>query len=133
MNDKSRIILLTALDGAIGTDGKRLIEIPRPSRGWLRAVREVFGFSQRQVAKKLGMKQQPYAQIEAREAAGTITLETLRKAASALDCEVVYMLVPRNGRTFREKAYAVNPALSAETASEHSMTLEGQGRAQTKP
>lgn len=132
MNDKLRFNLLTALDDAVGSDVKRLLEIPRPSRGWLRAVREAFGFSQRQLARSLGMKQQPYAQIEGREIAGTITLQTLRKAASALDCEVVYMLVPRSGQTFREKAHTLCPALGAEMASEHSMALEGQGRPQTK-
>ena len=61
----------------------------RPARGWLRAVREAIGFSQGQVAKKLGVKQQSYAQFETAEERGSISLTSLRRAAEAMDCELV--------------------------------------------
>jgi predicted DNA-binding mobile mystery protein A len=48
-----------------------------------------------QLAKRLGVTPAAVVQLEKRELAGTVTLESLRKAAEALDCELVYALVPK--------------------------------------
>jgi predicted DNA-binding mobile mystery protein A len=48
-----------------------------------------------QLARRLGLTRQAVAQMERSEADGSIRLETLRRAAAALDCELVYALVPR--------------------------------------
>jgi transcriptional regulator with XRE-family HTH domain len=67
-----------------------------PFRGWLRAVREAKGLTQKSAAAKAGIKQQAFAQFETREVKGTITVESLAYAADALDCEVVYFLRPKS-------------------------------------
>ncbi len=48
-----------------------------------------------QLAKRVQIRQSSLTELEGSEARGTITLNSLRKAAHALDCELVYALVPR--------------------------------------
>ncbi|MBI4923889.1 MAG: mobile mystery protein A [Devosia nanyangense] len=67
---------------------------PIPSRGWLRAIRDAIGMSGQQYADRLGVAWQSMADLEASEAGGTITLNSLRKAAAALNCRLVYAIVP---------------------------------------
>ena len=63
-----------------------LLDEPRPHRGWVRAIRYAAGVSGPRATE---------AELEASEAQGTIGLGSLRRAAEALDCELVYFLVPR--------------------------------------
>jgi predicted DNA-binding mobile mystery protein A len=51
--------------------------------------------SSRQLAARLGLSQPAVSQLERSEVAGRIQLNSLRRAAAALDCEFVYALVPR--------------------------------------
>ncbi len=76
------------------------VTVPRqaPADGWLRQVRRARGVTQQSLADALGCKRQACAQLERSEARGAISLYSLRKAAAAMDCELVYALVPRGGR-----------------------------------
>src|SRR5450631_3038229 len=65
-----------------------------PVRGWIKAIREALGMSTAQLAKRLGIKQPSLVALEQSEAKGTIELATLRRVAEALDCTLVYALVP---------------------------------------
>ena len=67
----------------------------RPQAGWIRAVRDALGMSTRDMAARLGVTSMAVSKLEASERAGTIGLDTLSRAADALDCDVVYALVPR--------------------------------------
>lgn len=66
-----------------------------PVRGWIKAIREALGMSTAQLAKRMGIKQPSIIALEQSEAKGTIELATLRRAAEALDCNLVYALVPK--------------------------------------
>jgi predicted DNA-binding mobile mystery protein A len=68
-----------------------------PHRGWIHEVRSTLGMSMAQLAARMGISQPAVSQMERREAEGTITLNLLSQAADALDCDVVYALVPRAG------------------------------------
>jgi predicted DNA-binding mobile mystery protein A len=107
----------------------------RPTRGWLRAVREAIGAKQGPIAKRMGVQRQSYARLETTEARGSISLSTLQKAADAMDCEVVYYLVPRPkvARTYAELARRHDPKFKHLQASEHSMALEDQAVGDLKP
>ncbi len=100
----------------------------RPARGWLRAIREATGIGQDDVARKLSVKRQSYAQLEDAEARGSISLTSLQRAAEAMDCEVVYFIIPREtvAHTYGELAQVHDPKFKHLKASEHSMALEGQ-------
>jgi predicted DNA-binding mobile mystery protein A len=79
-----------------------------------------------QLAKRLGVKQPSMVFIENSEAKGTIELATLRRVAEALDCTLVYALVPSKPleQTIQERARAF-ARLRLEPV-EHSMLLENQ-------
>jgi len=99
----------------------------RPRMGWVRAVRDALGMSTRQLAARMGVAQATVVQLERSEANGTVQLATLRRAADALNCDVVYALVPRDGsleRTVQEQARRRASALV--NAVDRSMELEGQ-------
>ena len=65
-----------------------------PKHGWLRTIRDSLGMTTKQFAARLGVSQPGAFKMEQREADGTITLNSLREAAAALNCSVVYALVP---------------------------------------
>jgi predicted DNA-binding mobile mystery protein A len=67
-----------------------------PREGWVRSLRKSLGMSMRAFAGRLGYKEPASVkELEANERAGTITLDTLRRAANAIDADFVYAIVPR--------------------------------------
>jgi predicted DNA-binding mobile mystery protein A len=100
-----------------------------PARGWLRAVREAIGLTQHQVAAKAAVKRQSYAQFETAEERGSISVGSLRRAAGAMDCELVYFIVPRASaaRTYVELAQVHDPMHRHLKATDQSMALKGEG------
>src|ERR1039458_5461129 len=97
-----------------------------PVRGWIKAIREALGMSTAQLAKRLRVKQPSVVAIEQSEAKGTIELATLRRVAEALDCTLVYALLPNKPleTTLRDRARAF--ARRRRGPVEHSMLLEDQ-------
>jgi predicted DNA-binding mobile mystery protein A len=71
--------------------------------------------------------------LEHREVAGTITLQSLAKAADAIGCDLVYALVPR-AESFREllNQRAHGKATDLIQRVGHSMSLEDQATAKLK-
>lgn len=69
---------------------------PRPHRGWIRAIRDALGMTTSELAARMGLSQPAVSQIEKSEQHDSIRLSTLRRTADALDCNLVYMLVPRS-------------------------------------
>lgn len=72
-----------------------LVGEPRPPRGWIRAIRDALGMSSPELARRIGVSQQAISDLESSESNDAIGLGTLRRAADALDCDLVYFLVPR--------------------------------------
>ena len=97
-----------------------------PTRGWILAIREALGMTTEQLAMRVGVRQPSIVALEQSEAKGTIALATLRRAAEALDCTLVYALIPRKPleATVRDRARAFLRRRRA--AIEHSMLLEDQ-------
>lgn len=97
-----------------------------PVRGWTKAVREAIGMTTAQLAKRLGVKQPSVIAMEQSEAKGTIELATLRRVAEALDCTLVYALIPNKPleTIVRDRARAF--ARRRREPVEHSMLLENQ-------
>jgi predicted DNA-binding mobile mystery protein A len=105
-----------------------LVGIPRPRLGWVRAIREALGMSSRHLAKRMQIKAaQSIEDMQKDEVSGAITLKTLGKLAAALNCEVVYALVPRKPLhdLLQDRAMEVARAQLARVS--HSMKLEDQG------
>ncbi len=72
-------------------------KVSPPATGWVKAVRLSLGMSLQQLASKLSITKQSVREIEIREKEGNITLNSLKKAANALDMQLVYGLVPNDG------------------------------------
>ena len=135
VNHAIRDIVLKGLDEQVGVLKTARSATRRPVRGWLRAVREGTGATQVRLAAKLGMTRQSYAQLETAEARGAISLKSLQRAAEAMECEVVYFMVPRAAvaETFADLAARHDPERAHLAATEHSMALEGQAVGDLKP
>jgi len=72
-------------------------EVTPPPTGWIKAIRLALGASQQQVGRRLSITRQSVHEIEKREKDGSITLNSLRETASAMDMKLVYALVPKDG------------------------------------
>src|SRR5882724_4913718 len=97
-----------------------------PVRGWIKAVREALGMTTAQLAKRLNVKQPTVVRLQQSEAKGTIELATLRRVAAALDCTLVYALVPNRPLEKMVRDQARLFARRRRAPVEHSMLLEGQ-------
>ena len=98
----------------------------RPPKGWLRAIRDALGLTSRQFAKRAGVSQSTAYAWETAEAADSITLGKLREAAAALDCELVYALVPKTPLEATVQARAGQLADAQLSRIHHTMALESQ-------
>ncbi len=98
----------------------------RPPRGWIRAIRDALGMSTTELAKRMHVAQTRVSSIERAEAEGTIKLDTLRRAAEALDCELIYFLVPRTSLDTAVQTQARRKAEASLRHVAHNMRLEDQ-------
>lgn len=107
---------------------RMIAHAPPPRNGWIRAVRQALGMSQPQLAARLKLKRQSLNDLEKAEAAGKITLESLRRVARALECTLTYALVPTKGSIARTRESRAEELADRELERvAHSMTLEAQG------
>ena len=72
-------------------------KVAAPPTGWLKAIRVSLGMSLQQLADKLSITKQSVQEIELREKKGSITLKNIKETADALDMQLVYGLVPKDG------------------------------------
>jgi len=79
-----------------------------------------------QLAERLGVTRQSVHELEAREADGSATLTALRKAAAAMNCDLVYAIVPRDSLAGMLTAQAQRRAASEVDRAAHTMRLESQ-------
>ena len=75
----------------------KAVKVTPPPTGWLKAIRLSLGMSLQQVADKLAITKQSVQEIETREKEGGITIKSLKEAANAMDMQLVYALVPKDG------------------------------------
>jgi predicted DNA-binding mobile mystery protein A len=71
------------------------VDLQPAKGGWLRTIRSALGMTAKQLGRRIGVSQNAISEAERAETEGRITLNTLRKMADGLNCELVYALVPR--------------------------------------
>src|SRR6204780_1240210 len=113
------------LDGHF-EEWQQLRGLARPPRGWVRAIREALGMSAAALAARLGTTAGAVIRLEQSEARDRIRLETLRRAADALGCDLIYVLVPRRPLTEVVEDRAREIAHEHLAAVEQTMLLEDQ-------
>jgi predicted DNA-binding mobile mystery protein A len=98
----------------------------RPHRGWIRSIREALGMTTGQLAKRLGVRQPRVVEMERGEATGNITVQSLDRAAKAMGCRLVYVLVPNKPLTKVLEERASELAREKLASVEQTMRLEDQ-------
>lgn len=83
--------------------------------------------SQAQLASRLGVSREAVSKWEAREQTGSVTISTLRRAADALECDLVIALTPRESLQQTVERQAGRKATGERNLIVHTMRLEGQG------
>lgn len=107
--------------------------IATPPTGWIKAVRTAIGMSMQQLGAKLSITKQSVQDIEKREQEGSITLKSLREAANAMDMDLVYGLVPKDGsldQLIDRKARELATKIVMRTST--TMKLEDQENSKTR-
>lgn len=99
----------------------------QPAKGWIRSIREALGMSGRQLAERIQVEGSRITEMEKAEAHGNITLKSLRRAADAMDCELVYAFVPRADLQTTLRLQAEKAARKKLESVRHTMRLEDQG------
>ena len=98
----------------------------RPPRGWVKAIREALGMTAEQLGARLGVSQVRALALEKGEVSGSVTLASLERAAHALDCRLVYALIPRKPLEELVEERATKLAHKQLQATRHTMALEAQ-------
>jgi predicted DNA-binding mobile mystery protein A len=98
-----------------------------PSRGWINTARISLNMTLQQLGKRLSITAQSVKALEKREAAGNITINRLREAATAMDMKLVYGLIPMEGsieKMIEKRAKTLAREIVLRTS--NSMKLEDQ-------
>lgn len=99
-----------------------------PGAGWIRTIRTSLGLTKARLAARCGLSSEAsIAGLERSEMNGTISLNSLRKVAEAMDCSVVYAIVPRTTLESILEVRAQEKANAMLRQVEHTMELEVQG------
>ena len=109
-----------------------LSPIQQPS-GWINTIRTALNMSLSQLGKRAGKTAQGIRALEQREKSGSITLQSLRAIAEAMDMKLVYTIVPKSGTL--EEMVNEKVALKAReivNRTSNSMGLENQENAKAK-
>ena len=105
-------------------DGKQKKQI---SVGWIQSTRLAMGMSLRQLAERIGISASALTNFEKREQGDAVSLATLKKAAKALDMELVYYFRPKSGSIKNAiKQQAQKKAQEILNQSNQTMRLEDQ-------
>jgi predicted DNA-binding mobile mystery protein A len=97
-----------------------------PPKGWIRAIRDALGMSSEQLGRRLSLRSQSIDDWEKTEVNGSIQLATLRRAADALDCTLVYALIPKTSLEETVQSRARRIAMRELRRVAHTMKLEDQ-------
>jgi predicted DNA-binding mobile mystery protein A len=120
-----RMQVLRQLDSTLVTL-KPLLAIPRPLTGWIAAIRKTLGMTHRQFAARMEVPESRISSIEKGEISGKTTLDTMERAAAALNCRFVYAIVPNESLEQFLKQQARRIATARVEYVNHHMMLEGQ-------
>ncbi len=100
---------------------------PPPTDGWIRTVRETLGMSIRQLARRAGLSSTTVRSVEMNEARGKAQLDSISRLARAMDCELVYAVVPRGSLAETLDRQAKLAAERIVNRVHASMEIEAQG------
>jgi predicted DNA-binding mobile mystery protein A len=98
----------------------------RPAKGWVAAIRDALGMPVEDFARRMGVAPTTARAVERSESLDRVQLNSLRRAAAALDCDLVYALVPRQSLQSMVEERARAKAVDMLGYVGHSLALEDQ-------
>lgn len=107
-------------------DAKAFAQASKGIQSWINYVREGLGMSVSQLAARAGVSQSTMTNAIKSEAEGRMTIHKLREIADALECDLVYTLVPRKKLEDVIQDQAVKKTRELMKASGTHMALEDQ-------
>ncbi|MFK7058587.1 mobile mystery protein A [Flavobacterium oreochromis] len=126
MKNLQKQLLIEQIDAKLACF-KEVEEVVLPSVGWVKSIRTTLNMSLRQLGNRLNLSAQSIGDMEKREANGTITLNTLKELARALDMRLVYGFIPNKGsieQMIEQRAQEIAQEIIGRT--HVTMTLEDQ-------
>ena len=117
---------LRQLDASLASI-KSLGSFSAPRLGWLAEVRKALGMTTAQLGRRLNLTKQRVGALERAEVEGKVTLGSLKRAARALGCDLVYAVVPKESLEVMVERRAQVVATEMVRRAAHSMWLERQG------
>mgnify|MGYP003147861616 CR=1 FL=1 len=81
-------------------------QLRTPKLGWIHTARTALGMSGASLARRMNQTRPSVANLENSEREGRATLRSLREAAEAMNCELVYALVPKGGNVAQSQEEA---------------------------
>ncbi len=104
MRERDRKLARKKLDGEMRPFRNALRE-KDPTNELLRATRLALRIPTAEIAAKMGLQRKSGVfDMELNEASGAITMRSLVRQAEAMDCKLVYGIVPDGGKTLEELA-----------------------------
>lgn len=104
-----------------------ILELPVPSGGWIKAIRESLGMTLNELGDKVGLSKSRISRIESAETTGEIKISTLENVAKGLGVKFVYGFVPEKDLEDMVSEQAKKIAQERLDRINHSMKLEEQG------
>jgi predicted DNA-binding mobile mystery protein A len=107
---------------------KKLMPLRRastlPTQGWIKTIREALCMTTTQLAKRLGVKQPRITILEKNEK--NLKLSTLERVAEAMDCKLIYAIVPKYTLEKELKIQATKKAEQILSSVQQQMAMEDQ-------
>lgn len=97
-----------------------------PRLGWIRAVRDALGMSAADLAARMGVSGASVRSLEEKEMSGGIRLSSLRRAAAAMDCTLVYAFIPNESLQGTVRRQAARVLERHTRRANQTMALEAQ-------
>lgn len=97
-----------------------------PQDGWIKSVRQSLGMSATDLGTRLGIARQSVLALEKSESEGRVQIDSLKKAAEAMDCTLIYAFLPNSSlEDFVQRQIRKLATENLKKVS-HSMKLEDQ-------
>ncbi len=94
--------------------------------GWINYMRQAMCLTLSKLAELSKLSTATVQQTEKRELMGKVTLQTMSKIASAMDCEFIYAIVPKEDLSSYLRNKAIEKATKIVIEADTHMTLEDQ-------
>lgn len=99
-----------------------------PDNGWIENIRKALGLSMKKFGEKMGKSAQAVSEMQKREREGTITLNSLKTVAEAINMKIVYAIIPIDSDSLEQyiENLAAKKAKEIVMRTNNTMMLENQ-------